>query len=88
MPIALHIERLIVEGMAMSPAERRVFSESLRAELTQLLANGLAPQLRQGIATPSLNAPQVSITNPFDARRAGESIAQAIYGGIGQHARG
>ena len=83
MPIGLHIERLVIEGVEMTPVERTVFAESLRHELTRLLQGGLDTRLRTGLATPSIAAAPAVLGAPFDARRAGVSVAHAVYSGIG-----
>ena len=85
MNIELHIERLILDGVAIAPRQRALLQAAVEAELRRLLVQGgLAAGLAQGGALPSIRASAIQLTPDSDPRRMGTQIAQAVYGGIGQ----
>ena len=89
MKIRLHIERVVLEGLELSRAEAKGVRASLEAQLTQLLAGGLAPQFLSGGAYSSLpglgpEPPQGTPTHATPANTLGSQVAQAVYGGIGR----
>ena len=80
--IHLHIDRLVLEGVNVRHADRPHLQAAIESELARLIANGgISPELANGIAVPSVRAPQISIAS--DARQLGTSIANAVYGGVG-----
>ena len=84
MHIELHIERLVLEGLAASPRERVLVQAAVETELARLLAeHGLSRELAGGIALPSLGAESIELSPGDDPWRLGEQIARAVYGGIG-----
>lgn len=83
MKLNLHIERLILDGIDLTPRQRHLLQTSATAELTRLLSErGMAPHLTGGIALSRLStgAVQLSGDNPVQL---GQQIAQSVYGGIG-----
>ena len=86
MNIRLHIERVVLDGLDLSQAEAQNLHASLEAELTQLLAGGLAPRLLSGGAYPSLAVRGLESGKhpPTQASTLGSQVAQAVYGGIGR----
>ncbi|RCJ29424.1 hypothetical protein A6770_22090 [Nostoc minutum NIES-26] len=83
MNINLHIERLILDGVNISPSQRTLLQAAVEAELTRLLAQGLAPGLLQGDTIPSVTTGNVQITTSSNPTVMGQQIAQAVYRGIG-----
>lgn len=83
MNVNLHIERLILDGITLSPRERTLLGASLEAELTRLITvGGLSPAFPTEGAVPSVPAGGVQMNhNPV---RLGQQIAQAVYGGNGR----
>ena len=82
MNINLHIERLILDGINISPGQRHLLQASITTELTQLLNNsGLADGLVEGGALPRLSTNNIQLTSnkPMEL---GKQIAQSVYGGI------
>ena len=80
--VRLHIERLTLEGLPLSPTQRAGVVAALEAELGAMIArDGLAPAA--GFAVPALIAPQITAPQPFDAAAFGRSLAGALYSGIG-----
>jgi hypothetical protein len=87
--IVVHIERLNVAGVNLTPAERRTLIASLQSELAGLVtARGIASSLQNGAALPSLPTPAVRIGGGFPGARAGREIADALYAGFGNPATG
>ena len=82
MNINLHIERLVLDGINISPGQRDLLQASITTELTQLLNNaGLAGMLVEGGALPRLSTNNIQLTSnkPMEL---GQKIAQSVYGGI------
>jgi hypothetical protein len=85
MNINVQIERLILDGMPMAPAERPLLQAAVETELAQLLAtNGLGPGLMTGGAMPGLRAGGIQLQGGEDPIHLGAQIAQAVYEGIGR----
>lgn len=84
MTINLHIERLILEGINMSPGQPQLLQASVEAELARLLAGGgLASQLTGGGALPCIACPALQLNGGNAPAELGRRIAGAVYGGIG-----
>ena len=84
MNIDLRIERLILEGVTITPAERRALGAVVEGELARLLVSGgLGPELAQGVAWPAVRADSIHIDRPFSPVQAGTQIARAVYSSLG-----
>jgi len=90
MNIQLHIERLILDGVALQNGQGAQLQAAVEAELARLLlAGGLNAELRAGGALPWLRGGDIQLTG--DGSRAsdsmpaqlGQQIAQAVHRGIG-----
>jgi hypothetical protein len=85
MNIQLHIERLILDGVALSAAERPRFQASVEIELGRLLAErGIAGGLENGLALDKVRGGAVQLTRDGGGTGLGKQVAQAVYGGIGR----
>lgn len=83
MNIRLHIERLVLDGVALAPHERPHLQAAVEAELARLLAEGgVAGDLRQGGALASVRAGEFQLAQENHPDHLGRQIAQAVYGGI------
>jgi hypothetical protein len=83
MTIHLHIERLVLDGLPLSPADSTQVRGALHAELLRLIVSqGLDPGLAAG-AVPSIAAPPIHPAEGQDARALGRQIAQSLYRGVG-----
>jgi hypothetical protein len=85
MDIHLHIERLILDGIEITPEHHSVLKAAVTAELTHLLVDGgLQPGLAAGGAVRSV--PTVGISQPKDGhpKQFGQAIARSVYRGIGR----
>jgi hypothetical protein len=84
MNINLHIERLILDGLAIESRQGGLVKEALEAELTRLLeAQGLSASLQSGEALPALRAGAIALNAEKSPAQIGAQIAQAVYGSIG-----
>lgn len=85
MNVNLHIERLVLEGIDLGPAERPVLQAALEAELGRLLTEGgVGPALVGGGAVPSVRADGFVLSGERDSDRLGRQIAGSVYGGVGK----
>ncbi len=85
MNIDLHIERLVLEGIAVSHADRARLQNALETELVRLLSSGgLNRSFEAGIALPSVKAGNIEMKPGQGAAELGRQIAQAVYGGMSQ----
>ena len=83
MTITLHIERLVLEGIALDRTQREQLRAAVEAELTRLLTgDGLSGGLAQGGAVPNVPAAPIQLAADNDPGALGQQIAQSVYGGI------
>jgi len=83
MNINVHIERLILDGVALSPHQRPHLQAAVEAELTRLLTEGgLASGILTGGAVPHVNAETIQLTGANNPTHLGQQIARSVYGGI------
>ena len=74
MNVRLHIDRLVLDGVAVS--DRARLAASLEAELAHLIATrGL--EVGQGMAVPSVRAPEIAMGAPLC-----RSLAHSIHGAL------
>jgi hypothetical protein len=82
--IKLHIERLILEGLAIVPGQYAEIQTAVEAELTRLLAaKGVRADLQSGGAIPSLRGGAINVSNESNPMHLGNQIAKSVHGGIG-----
>jgi hypothetical protein len=85
MNVNLHIERLVLEGIDLDPAERPVLQAALEAELGRLLTEGgVGTGLASGGAVPSVRAGGFEMSGERNASQLGRQIAGSVYGGLGK----
>jgi hypothetical protein len=85
MKISLHVERLILEGVASRRPDRAVVGAAVQKELTRLLqAGGLAHEFQSGGAIPNIAGGGISLREKAHPTDVGRQIASAVYRGIGQ----
>jgi hypothetical protein len=83
MNIELHIERLILEGLPVSPRDRANLQAAVEAELTRLLAaGGLRSELLSGGAMRSLSAGEFQVPNNQSPMDLGNQIAHTVHSGV------
>lgn len=85
MKINLHIERLVLDGVTLGPAERSLVQASLVNKLVQLFAaGGISERLADGAAISALAGTGIRLHGSTSPSNLGEQLAQSIYGGIGK----
>jgi hypothetical protein len=83
--IQVHIERLILDGIAVAPGERPRLQAAVEGDLARRLAEGgLSPALLGGGALPAVQAGNIQLSGEADTVGLGHQIAHAAYGGIGR----
>lgn len=81
--IMLHIDRLVLDGLALQPVEAARLRAALESELSRLLsAGGLGSAWQSGGAVPELHAAAVE-AGTLDPILLGKQIARSLYAGLG-----
>ncbi len=84
MNVNIHIERLVLDGVSISPSQRPLVKAAVEAELGRLLVDGgLATSLLAGGAVPRVLGGRIELNPENNPNQLGQQIAQAVYGGIG-----
>ena len=78
--LSLHIERLVLDGVALTPAQGEQLQLAMRQELERLAQRRMGP--RQGGAVPVVAAPALTLSNPLRPARLGRDIARSLYGSL------
>jgi hypothetical protein len=82
--VHLHIERLVLDGVGVTPAERVLLADAARLELTRLISNGgVSDSVAAGFCVPALNGGAMTATSPIDPIAFGHELARALYRNIG-----
>jgi hypothetical protein len=85
MNIKLHIERLVLDGLHVSPTDRPRLQAAIEAELARLLsAGGVNSGFQAGMALPSIRAGDIQLAAGSGPDGIGQQIAGALYEGIGK----
>lgn len=81
-PVRVHIERLAIEGLAMTPAQSRQFSTALSRELQHLARH---PGLPAGATSQALSgalAPAVAAATGVSPSALGREVAHSIFSAL------
>ena len=81
MKIVVHIDRLVLEGVAIAPGDPRRIAAAVEAEFARLLRHAPATAGSAG-ATPRLTAPPVILAPGMAAEPMGRAIATAAHAGL------
>lgn len=85
MNINLHIERLILEGVNISPGQRHMLQASVETELARLMTRGgVATRLTGGGTLPRIASPAIKLNGSGSPIELGRQIASSVYSGIGK----
>jgi hypothetical protein len=84
MTIDIHIERLVLDGVSLTPADRARLRASVQAQLAERLsAQGIDLDTLQACdRAASLRAPGVQVAADPTPATWGSSIADAVYGAL------
>jgi hypothetical protein len=81
--IVLHIERLVLDGVALDASAADVVRASLIRELTQMLSTGSVPSVfSRGEALPRVQAPEVTLTRAEGPSLIGRNVARSVHAGL------
>jgi hypothetical protein len=84
MNVNLHIERLILDGLAIESRQQSALQTAIKTELGRLFAQGDFPWALRGGAVPTLRANSIQLTSQSDLAPLGRQIAGSIYASIGK----
>lgn len=85
MSVRLHIERLVLDGINLGPHDRAHFVAAIESELARLVANGgISPALANGVALPSIAAPDTTFAPNAKPAQMGAAVAASLYRGVGR----
>ena len=88
MSLHLHIDRLVLEGTALTPRDAARLQAALGLELEALLrARDLHPGLAQGTALPNLPAAPMVLPAAPDPQAFGRQVARHLAGTLAPEAR-
>jgi hypothetical protein len=83
-PVRVHVDRVVVFGMAMSAAQSRLFGAALARELTRLAREpGWSADLRSA-AVPCAIAPAIARTVDATAATLGCEVARSLHRAVGR----
>jgi hypothetical protein len=83
MNLTVHIERLVLDGVAVAPADRPLLQAALEAELGRLLAAGGPGRERWSpAAIPMRAAGPLRLPTDGAAGRLGAAIATAVHAAV------
>lgn len=85
MNIRVHIDRLILDGVALKRGEGNAVKHAMERELGRLLLeNGLHSEFQRGGAVPLVSTNGFHPPTNASSKELGMHIAQSVYGGIGK----
>jgi hypothetical protein len=81
MSMTLHIERLVLDGLALSAGQSSILHAALEQELTRLLRERELPMLPGG-AIPQLSVASIQLTETGHPAHWGRQIARSLCDGL------
>lgn len=85
MKIELHVERLLLDGLPVTPHEATLVQAAVEFELGRLVGAGrLDARLAAGAAVPLLHGERIPALSTAGPDGIGTQIAAAIYAGMGE----
>ncbi|MEH1926898.1 hypothetical protein [Nostoc sp.] len=83
MNINIDIEKLILEGISISPSQGRLLQAAVKDELARLLrTEGIPDNWTSGGVVPHVPSSAIQLKPGTNATQMGQQIAQGIYGGM------
>jgi hypothetical protein len=78
--VALHVERIVVSGVDLSPRQAALVRGAMERELVRLLTrDGLGQRAARGAVLPSVVAPAIQLALPVRPAEAGRQIARSVH---------
>ena len=88
MNVRIHIERMVLEGSAMTKSDAQRLQASVESELVRLVKNGtLSREMLTGGAFQRISVPAVPEHAAHAPSGLGRQIARAVFRGIGNEGR-
>jgi len=85
MKVHLHIDRLVLDGIAVERTHAGKVRATVEHELTRLLkSGGFSPQLSTGGAIPRLRGGNIKLRKGASPAGVGAKIARAVHEGMGR----
>jgi hypothetical protein len=82
--VNLHVERLVIHGLDLRPAQRAQFQAAFTQELARLISTcGVGEAWADGAAVPHAGAQVAALSADLSPGMLGTRVAQAVYRGIG-----
>ncbi len=78
-PLRLHIERVTLQGLPMTPAQSRQFSAALSGELQRLARDPGWPAGATSQALPGVLAPTVTVPAGASPGALGREVARSVF---------
>jgi hypothetical protein len=82
MAVAVHIERLVVEGASLRGRDARLFQAAVEAELSRLFASGGFADGMTSAAVPALRGAGVTWSRGERPDSLGTRVGRAVYGSL------
>ncbi len=83
MNVHVHIERLVLDGLPLQPAQAPAVQSAVEAELARLLtADGLPPDLQRGGGRSGTRAADVALPPTTAPDHLGTRLGKAIHEGM------
>jgi hypothetical protein len=81
--VRLHIDRLVLDGIAVPQVDHPQLREAVERELVRLIGEGgVSSSFETGTAWPAVDGSDLRIRQGVSARDLGTQIAGALYGGL------
>lgn len=77
--VELHIERLVLDGVALGPGGERALHLALEARLTELVAGGAVGQAFEAGSVARVRATPLTLANGASAAALGRGLGDAVY---------
>jgi hypothetical protein len=80
----VHIDRLIIDGLELTPGQQRQLKTSLETSLSKLFTEqGISPAIASMNSLSRMPADAIKLTSPeIQPAHLGEQIANAVYQGL------
>lgn len=81
MTTRVQVNRIVLDGYAYGPRDRRVFEDALTSELARLIADGGVAG-RSSVAVPAAVAPALDVSVGTEPRAVGLAVARSVHAGL------
>jgi hypothetical protein len=82
-PLSVHIDRVVIDGPRLTPAQTAVFLREVEVELSRLWESHPGNPIDRGGATPALTAPAISLSRSASPARLGRQVARSLFDLLG-----